>query len=105
MTKDTAFDAATAPDKVIEKYVAPYEKIYKQSEHSRTNFKTVYGAKYPDLEVEYTRSDLCVPVSEVQRLREALEFYADDKDYYGGEFAPILEDKGAIARNALEGTK
>ncbi len=42
--------------------------------------------------------------TEIARLREALEFYADEDNYIEGlEYAPVVADYGTKARAALKG--
>lgn len=38
---------------------------------------------------------------EIEGYKKALEFYADEQDYWGHGEATILRDRGKVARNAL----
>lgn len=64
--------------------------------------------------IAHARQDVPVLVEEVERLRKALEFYADEKNYieehkdpFGAEKydSSVTLDEGEIARKALEGGK
>ena len=55
------------------------------------------------LDTEYMLDDAA---EEIERLREALQFYAAEETYQVGQrYIPIHTDKGTIARTALEAAK
>jgi hypothetical protein len=71
-------------------------------------------ARSPEECVCYIIPEIYKLRAENKRLREALKFYADDKNYksfckasYRGnpiyEKAPVEDDKGKLAKQALEG--
>lgn len=57
--------------------------------------------------IAHARQDVPKLVAEVERLRKALEYYADEKHYEPYNFncygCDVTEDDGMIARLALEG--
>ena len=50
--------------------------------------------------LEQCRRDIDDLLSEVECMREALEFYADEENYYQSE--KVIDDSGQIAREALK---
>lgn len=73
--------------------------------HARANWKDPkYGTP------EYDGDERCEVCAEIERLREALEFYADKQNYVSGELWHALKtilsrvsmDKGKRARKAIE---
>lgn len=59
--------------------------------------------------IAHTREDVPLLVSEIERLRKALSYYADEKHYepycipMGDYASDVTEDNGEIARQALLG--
>jgi hypothetical protein len=52
----------------------------------------------------HSRTDIPALLAEVERLRAALEFYADEKNWLNRDPIGASEDTGEIARNALQDT-
>lgn len=73
--------------------------------HGDTVASSIYNAEF----IAHAREDVPALVAEVERLRKALSYYADEKHYepycipMGDYASDVTEDNGEIARQALAG--
>lgn len=73
--------------------------------HDKSVMQSVLNAEF----IAHSREDVPALVAEIERLRKALSYYADEKHYepycipMGDYASDVTEDNGEIARQALAG--
>ena len=69
--------------------------------HGDTVASSIYNAEF----IAHAREDVPMLIEEIEKLREALSFYAEDENYFyhADTSCEVLTDRGYVANQALAG--
>lgn len=93
-------------DERVEKYMPPIMAAIKRHIKDHDAFTDIYNRAYEAIMISMDENDTALR-SENERLKEALEWYADPENYkaYYQHNAGVMIEKGERARIALSGGK